>query len=168
MNAFHHIENIKPFLDEVNRCLKVGGKMVMVDEANTPWSRFIFQSFHHEMFDPSEGWSFEKVGPVSSANGALAWIVFYRDRLKFEKWFPALKIVMLKPHTPFRYLISGGVSMRQLLPSFTYPIIKGIETILSPLNRYIGMFLTVEIEKVCHTGALTAYPSEKDAGTPQL
>ena len=148
INVLHHINDVRVFFKELNRCLKIGGKAIMIEPANTLWSRFIYQNFHDEPFDPKEGWGFEKVGSLSSANGAIPWIIFYRDRLQFEEEFPTLKILKLKPHTPFRYLASGGVSMRQLLPSFTYNMVKGIEMILSPLNKYLGMFLTIEIEKV--------------------
>jgi len=146
-DVLHHISNTPAFFEELNRCLKIGGKAVLIEPANTLWSRFIYRNFHHEAFDPSGDWGFEHTGPLSSANGAVPWIIFYRDRPRFEREFPSLRILLLKPHTPFRYLISGGVSMRQLLPSFTYDIVKGIEMVLSPFNRYLGMFLTIELEK---------------------
>jgi len=148
IDVLHHINDARSFFREANRCLKVGGKLIMIEPANTLWSRFIYQNFHHEPFDPSGDWSFEKTGPLSSANGAIPWIVFYRDRSGFEKEFPSLKILQLKSHTPFRYLVSGGLSLKQLLPSFTYNIIRGIEVILLPLNKYLGMFLTIEIVKI--------------------
>lgn len=148
VDVFHHLGDISLFLKEVNRCLKIGGKIVMIEPANTLWARFIWRNFHHEPFEPSAGWHLKGKGPLSSANGALPWIIFYRDRKKFEKKFPFLKILNLKPHTPLRYLLSGGVSFRQLAPSFSYDLIKGLETLLSPLNRYLGMFLTIEIEKI--------------------
>lgn len=148
LDVLHHINNPLAFFKELNRCLKIGGKIIMIEPANTYWGRFIYQNFHHEPFDSSGGWGFENTGHLSSANIAISWIIFYRDRQRFEKEFPSLKILKLKPHTPFRYLISGGVSVRQLLPSFTYYMVKGIEMIISPLNKYFGMFLTIEIEKV--------------------
>ena len=148
IDVLHHINDARSFFREANRCLKVGGKLIMVEPANTLWSRFVYRNFHHEPFDPSGDWSFEKTGPLSSANGAIPWIIFYRDRSRFEKEFPSLKILQLKPHTPFRYLVSGGLSLKQLLPSFTYSIMRGIEVILSPLNEYLGMFLTIEIVKI--------------------
>ena len=127
VDVLHHINNTRTFFKEVNRCLKSGGKLIMIEPANTLWSRFIFKNFHHEPFDYSGGWELTNTGPLSSANAAIPWIIFYRDKKIFEKEFPYLKIVQLKPHTPFRYLVSGGVSLKQLLPSFTYNIIKGIE-----------------------------------------
>ena len=51
-------------------------------------------------------------------------------------------------HTPLLYLLSGGVSLRQLLPSFTYGAVRLLEALLKPLNPYGGMFMTVEIEKI--------------------
>jgi hypothetical protein len=44
-------------------------------------------------------------------------------------------------------LISGGLSIKQLLPSFTYNLIEGLEFMLTPLNSFLGMFKTVELEK---------------------
>ena len=148
LDVLHHLDDVFTFFKGLDRCLKVGGKTVMIEPANSFWSRFVYKNFHHEPFDPSVGWSLKETGRLSSANGAIAWIVFFRDRMWFQKEFPRLKIIKLKSHTPFRYLVSGGVSMRQLLPSFTYDIIRGIEILLSPFNRYIGMFLTIEIMKV--------------------
>ncbi|MEK7173794.1 MAG: glycosyltransferase family 39 protein, partial [Patescibacteria group bacterium] len=147
LDVLHHVGETRKFFHELNRCLTTGGKVIMIEPANTLWSRFLYKHFHQESFDPSAGWEFASTGPLSSANSAIPWIVFYRDRAQFEKEFPTLQIRSLRPHTPLRYVISGGVTMRQLLPSFMYPLVKGIEIILSPLNRHIGMFLTIEIEK---------------------
>lgn len=146
-NVFHHIKDPGHILKELNRCLCPGGKIVMIEPANTLWGRFIWQHFHHEVFDPSAGWRVAGTGPLSSANGALPWIIFCRDREQFEQQFPSLQINQMRYQMPLRYLISGGVSMRPLLPSISYNIVKGIEFLLSPLNPWIGMFFTIEIQK---------------------
>ncbi|MFQ5952911.1 MAG: class I SAM-dependent methyltransferase [Candidatus Omnitrophota bacterium] len=147
IDVLHHTKDVRMFFTEVNRCLKKNGKLIMIEPAATMWSRFIYCHFHHERFDPYGGWDQEEAGRLSLANLAIPWIVFYRDRTTFEALFPSLKIRKLKPHTPFRYLISGGLSFRQILPSFTYSIVKAIEIIAAPFNEYLGMFLTIEIEK---------------------
>ena len=41
---------------------------------------------------------------------------------------------------PLRYLVSGGVSMRSLMPSVAYDAWRLLEAAVSPLNRHIGMF----------------------------
>ena len=148
LDVLHHIGEPFSFLKEAERCLKIGGKIVMIEPANTIWGRFIYKNFHHEAFNPLAGWSLKNGENGFMANGALPWIIFIRDNTEFAREFPGLKIKKLRFHTPLRYLISGGVSMRQLLPSFSYSLIKAIEFILAPLNRYIGMFSTIEIQKV--------------------
>jgi len=147
IDVLHHIQDTRLFFKEAERTLKKGGKIIMIEPANTAWSRFIHRNFHHEEFDADAGWGTRKGDPLSSANTAIGWIVFFRDRNLFEAEFPALKITELKLHTPFRYIISGGLSLKQLLPSFTYGIVKAIEAIVLPLNKYLGLFMTVKLEK---------------------
>lgn len=147
IDVFHHVPDSERFLKELSRCLKPGGQVVMIEPANTLFGRFIYQNFHHEAFEPSAGWKLEGSGPLSCANGALPWIVFSRDRAKFEKMFPEFKLVTFKPHTPFRYLLSGGVSMRQLLPDFTYPAIALLDHALNPVNHLLGMFYKISLTK---------------------
>jgi|GEM_PF-188027 len=148
IDVLHHVNDAARFFREVSRCLRPGGKIIMIEPANTLWSRFVHRNFHHEPFDTAGGWTVGKSGALSGANTALAWIIFYRDRQKFENKFPDLKITQLENHTPLRYIVSGGLSFRQLLPSFTYNVIKGVESLISPFNGCLGMFLTVQVEKI--------------------
>ena len=147
IDVFHHVPDSRQFLSEMQRCLKPGGKIVMIEPANTGFGRLIYKNFHHEPFVPAGTWRLEGEGPLSSANGALPWIVFVRDREKFQSEFPSLKLLQITPHTPFRYLLSGGVSMRQLVPSFSYPLIKGLEQALAFMNSTLGLFYTIQLEK---------------------
>jgi SAM-dependent methyltransferase len=148
IDVLHHIPDVRAFFREATRCLKTGGKVVMIEPANTWWGRFIYTHFHHEGFDPNTGWEFQSQGPISTANGALPWIVFCRDRHQFETEFPKLKIMQVRFHTPCRYLLSGGLTLRQLVPTGSYPIFKGLEFCLSPLGGLLGMFQTIILEKV--------------------
>ncbi|MDH5680435.1 MAG: class I SAM-dependent methyltransferase [Spirochaetota bacterium] len=147
VDVLHHIPDVRRFLSEASRCLKPGGRVVMIEPANTIWSRFVYKNFHHEAFDPRAGWVLEDSGPLSSANGAIPWIVFKRDRKLFEREYPDLDIVEYKSHSPIRYLFSGGVSMRQLVPGSCYSVIKGAEYLLWPFNSLLGMFCTVIVRK---------------------
>jgi len=147
LNVFHHIANPLNCLKEMNRCLKSDGKIIMIEPANTLWRRFIDKNFHHEKFDTNAGWENSGNGPLTTANGAMPWIIFSRDRALFERGFPTLKIRSIELHTNFRYIVSGGLTYRQLLPSFMYSIIKALEWLTSPLNKYLGFFQTIELEK---------------------
>ncbi|MBI3312893.1 MAG: class I SAM-dependent methyltransferase [Candidatus Omnitrophica bacterium] len=148
IDVFHHLPDGLAALKELNRCLKPGGRIVMIEPANTFWGRIIYQNFHHEDFDLNGGWQLKGKGRLSSANIALPWIFFVRDRKKIEQEIPALRLKKMTAHTPFLYLFSGGFTMRQLLPSWAYPIAKGFEFLISPLNPLLGMFYFIEIEKI--------------------
>jgi len=148
VDALHHIQEPILFLKEASRCLKSGGKIIMIEPANTAWSRFIYKNFHHEEFDPKTSWVVDGEDPLYSANGAIPWIIFFRDRDNFQKECPFLKVNKVKFHMPLRYLISGGLSVRQLLPTAAYGIVKALENILMPFNKYIAMFQTIELEKL--------------------
>lgn len=147
VDVLHHIPNARAFFKEAARCLKAGGRVAMIEPANTCWARFIYKNFHHEGFDPSAGWEFESQGPLSTANGALPWIIFHRDRGQFETEFPMLQIIRIRSHTPFRYLLSGGLTLRQLVPGWSYPVFKGLGYCLGPLHGLLGMFQTIVLEK---------------------
>ena len=147
INVFHHAKSPVRFLQEIDRCLRPGGAIIMIEPANTLWGRFIYQTFHHEPFDPHAGWFIEGTKPLSEANGALPWIVFCRDQKKFAQEFPALKVISLQYDMPFRYVLSGGVSFKQLFPAWTYFMVRTIERGLSPLNKFLGMFMKIKIQK---------------------
>lgn len=146
-NVLHHIKDPVLFFNEVTRCLSDGGKIIMIEPYNSIWSSFVYKNFHHEPFDPKADWQIVQNGRLTGANGAMPWVIFFRDRKKFEQEFPNLKIEKLTPHTPFKYLLSGGLSIRQLLPTFMYDLISVVEFALSPINRYIGMFMTIVLKK---------------------
>lgn len=147
INVLHHIKDVEDFFEEANRVLKEAGRIVMLEPANTPWARFIYTRFHHEIFDPGAGWQVGGTRPLLDANDALAWIVFNRDRDVFTRKFPELNIVKCQCHTPIAYLLSGGFTLRQLLPTWTYRVIRGLETVLQCSNHVTGMFQTIVVEK---------------------
>ena len=120
----------------------------MIEPWVTSWSQFIYKRFHHEMFRPeAEDWSFPSTGPLSDANGAIPWIVFMRDRQIFESEFPNLVVDRIRPMLPFRYLVSGGVSMRSLMPAFTHWSWRRLEQILEPRMSSLAMFAFVSVRR---------------------
>jgi SAM-dependent methyltransferase len=147
-NVFHHFSNPQHFLCEASRCIRTGGRVVMLEPWNTPWSRFIYRRLHHEPFEPSaKKWGFDGSGPLSDANGALPWIVFQRDRARFLSDYPEWTIRTVRVTMPFRYLVSGGVSMRSLVPGWTFGLWRILEGCLWPVQRLLGMFAVITLEK---------------------
>lgn len=146
VDVLHHIPGNREFLAEAERSLRPGGIVVMIEPWVTPWSRLIYQNFHHEPFEPNAlDWTIPDSGPLSGANGALPWILFQRDRKLFEEEHKGIEIREIRPFMPFRYLVSGGVSMRQLMPTIAFPIWRRIDTLLST-DRW-SMFALIQLKK---------------------
>lgn len=149
-DVFHHIKDPEKALQEMYRCLKKGGKIVMIEPFVSPLSFIIFRFLHPEKtgFNTRGNWYVSGTGRMSDANPAIPWIIFIRDKDLFNKKFPGYRINKIFSHTPFKYLISGGLSKYQLLPTGFCGIIDKIEKKVSHFNKYISMFMTIEIEKV--------------------
>jgi SAM-dependent methyltransferase len=145
-NVLHHMPDVRRFFAEASRCLRWGGKILLIEPWVTPWSRFVYKYFHSEPFHPeAQEWSFSSTGPLSGANIATPWIVFARDRDKFETEFSDLSIEKIRPFLPFRYLVSGGVGMRSLMPGFTGPAWGRFERNLESQMNRLGMFAFISV-----------------------
>ena len=148
LNVFHHIPRPYLFLEEAQRCLVAGGKILMIEPANSWWGRLIYTRFHHEPFDPEAGWEISQGNPVSNSNQALPYIYFERDIIYFNERFPLLRLNYIRRHSPFLYLVSGGLSYKALLPSAMYGAVRFMERMVSPFNRQLGLFCRIEVEKI--------------------
>lgn len=147
-DVLHHIPCCKSFFSEATRCVKPKGVVIMIEPWVTKWSRFVYSTFHHEPFLPdTKEWEFSGNNSFKSANGALPWIIFERDRICFELEFPEWQIETIRLIMPFRYLISGGLSFRCLMPAQTYVLWKLIETALKPWAKYLAMFAYITLRR---------------------
>lgn len=141
VNVFHHIPDAAKFLSEAARTVRTGGVIAMIEPWFTPWAYFIYKHFHSEAFEPKAlEWRFPFSGPLSSANGALPWIVFCRDRKLFRKHFPTIRIKDISLDYPISYLASGGVSLRSLFPGWSFEFLRKQEGRLAPIMEKIAMF----------------------------
>jgi hypothetical protein len=148
-NVLHHMSKVRLFFAEATRCLRREGKVLMIEPWVTPWSRLIYKKFHYEPFDPdAPAWEFADSGPLSGANGALPWMVLSRDQKEFQEEFPKLQIESVKPFLPFRYLVSGGVGMRSLMPGFTHSAWASLERLLESQMPRLGMFALITLRRI--------------------
>ena len=65
----------------------------------------------------------------------------------FEEEFPKLDVLSIEKHTPFRYILSGGLSYKCPFPAFMHDIILNIEKSMSYFNKYLAMFQTIQLKK---------------------
>ena len=148
-NVLHHVPQPFRFFDEVARCLRPGGVVTMIEPWVSRWSRLVYSRLHSEPFEPDvPGAEMTSTGPLSGANNALPWIVFARDRARFQSEVTRLRLISIRPIMPFVYLASGGVSMRSFSPGWSYPLWRLLESVVAPWNRELAMFAHIQLERV--------------------
>ena len=149
-NSFHHFPDPQRFFEECDRVLTIKGRVIILDPYYGKLAAFLFKRlFNNEKFDKSGEWNQIGNGPMSNANQALSYIVFRRDRNKFEKLNPNLKIVLEFPSgTHLSYLLSGGLNFTQIVPNCFIGLVFFIEGLVQPLNKLISIHHFIVIEKV--------------------
>ena len=150
INCFHHFPNPDLFFNELDRVLVKGCGCILIDPYyGTIAKRFYKKIFDTETFDMTQKeWVNESLGFMNGANQALSYIVFIRDKKKFEERYPNLEIIVQKPLNNYmRYVLSGGLNFRQILPSFFSPIIKFFEFIFMPFNSVFALHHIIVIRK---------------------
>jgi hypothetical protein len=150
INCFHHVPNPDLFFVELERVLDKGCGCILIEPYHGTVARYFYKRiFKSETFDANQkDWNNESMGYMNGANQALSYIVFKRDQKKFEGKYPNLEIVAQRPLNNYlRYLLSGGLNFKQVLPSFFAPAIKCIEFLLIPLNSILALHQVVVIRK---------------------
>jgi SAM-dependent methyltransferase len=147
-HAFHHIPDVERFRREASRVLVPGGVVAMIEVAHTPFARFFFDRFHPEPYDDTvDRWSFEQEDTMMDSNQALSWIVFERDRERFESLFPEFAILDSNTLPWFSYLASGGVTRRNLVPAPLARVIGAMDALLRPLDALMSLHWHLAVQK---------------------
>ena len=149
-NCFHHFPHPDQFFRELDRVLVPGGGAILLEPYYGPFATFLFKRlFRTEGFDKTyPSWETPVAGPMNGANQALSYIVFIRDKKEYERKYPSLRVVhqeLVGNH--LKYLLSGGLNFRQLLPDSFVGFIWLLEKFLSPLNRWIALHHIIVIRK---------------------
>lgn len=148
IDVLHHIPDAASFFSHAAACIKPGGVIIMLEPWLTSWSRFVYRHLHHEPFEPeAQDWKLSTGGPLSKANSALPWIIFERDRKKFKKDFSQFQVKEIKPNFPFCYMLSGGVSLKSMIPGYMYTAVRKIENLAPRWMNTFAMFAKIIIER---------------------
>lgn len=148
-NVLHHFREPANFLKEAERTLASGGRLVCVEPSNS-WLQKLAtnQGSPHEYNDDTvTDWHNEITGRLSHANNSLPWIIFVRDRARFEREFPGLRILKIRYHTFLAFYLSGGFHYKPFVPLVLTPLVILMEKVCRPLCRWLGFEMTIEIEK---------------------
>lgn len=149
-NSFHHFQHPDRFFAELERTLVPGGGAIILDPYYGPFASFLYKRlFRTEGFEKDyPSWETPVAGPMNGANQALSYIVFVRDRAVFRRKHPSLHIVHeQRVGNYLKYLISGGLNFRQLLPDYATPLVGVLEKMLWPLNPWLALHHIIVLQK---------------------
>lgn len=147
-HVFHHIPDVRRFLQEAMRTLVDGGVITMIEVAHTPLSRLLFGRFHPEEYRSGvRGWDLDTSRPCGGANQALSWIVFKRDAGILAREFPDLVVEEIELLPWLGYLFSGGATRRNLIPeAFAQAILK-MDAKTKPLDPFLALHWHIRVRK---------------------
>lgn len=150
-NVFHHFTNYQKVLLEMQRVLTPGGVIVLLEPSFNWISKIIYpRLFSFEGFDLDADPMHVLFNRDSQVvpNQALSWIVFNRELKRFEDEFPKLEIVeRLQLPNGIRYLGSGGLNFKQLIPTHALSILRKFEQsrLFKPLFQRFALHWVVVI-----------------------
>jgi len=149
IDVLHHIPKPGLFFEEVNRCLKKGGKLIMIEPYYSPWGSLVYKNLHHEPWYDIPSWDIPLTsgGRLSDANMLNPHNIFIRDINKFKSLYPKLKVYDIEKINFFYYLLSGGLSFRSLIPNFLGKLVFLFEALLKPCASLLAMHMVIRIEK---------------------
>lgn len=149
-NVFHHFPRPRDFFRELERTLVPGGGAIFIEPADGPVASLLYpRLFSSEGFDKNApAWESRVEGPMSGANQALCHLVFDRDFQCFQAEFPSLEVVHRDVLGNYmRYLVSGGLNFRALLPDRASGVLRRLETWLWPMRGVTGLHRVIVLRK---------------------
>lgn len=151
MNCFHHFPKKEAFFQEMLRIVHPGGGCVLVEPHFGPCASLLYQHlFTSETFDKRvTSWNQDdSAGAMVGANQAASYLVFVRDRSRLSSLFPDVEVVHMQPLDNYlRYLLSGGLNFRPLVPQAAAGVLRLTETLLAPLRPALGLHQVIVLRK---------------------
>ncbi len=155
LDVLHHLAAPMKFLQEAERILVPGGRLVLVEPWITPFSRIIYRYFHQEDCDLSaQPWKLEDPGiahgkKAFDGNQAIPYLLFGAgNRQKTLAALPSFQCIKAEPFCLFAYLLSFGFKPMSLLPEMFYPGVSRLERLSLPLwRRFAALRVLLALEK---------------------
>jgi SAM-dependent methyltransferase len=153
VDVLHHLEFPIMFFREAARVLRAGGRVLMVEPAITWGSTVFYRLFHHEPVRPSadalaEGIPYPGRNPYAG-NQAIPTVLATRERDRFHRLFPALRVARVEWFALAAYPMSGGFRPWTLVGASVARRMLRIERAIEPvLGRFMAFRMMLIVEKV--------------------
>ena len=151
-NVLHHMQYPIRFLSRARNKLRTGGKIIMVEPYFSTLSRLIYLHLHHEPtdFDVDVPCLPEVAGPLSSANMAIPYMIFWGKNFGLAKLLKYYMIDESKTfyYTGISYMATGGISHNIVMPHWLYERIWKIDNWLAnSFYRKFAAFFSITLIK---------------------
>jgi SAM-dependent methyltransferase len=153
VDVLHHLEYPVVFFREAQRVLRPGGRVVMVEPAITWGSTLFYRLLHHEPVRTSadvlvDGIPDPRRDPYDS-NQAIPTLLATRDRKRFHRLFPDLRITRADWFSFAAYPLSGGFKPWSLVGEGGARRLLRIERAVEPLlGRFMAFRMMLVVEKL--------------------
>lgn len=155
LDVLHHLARPVPFLAEVARVLRPGGRLAMVEPGISPLSWWFYHFVHQEPVvlsqDPFAMTTGGSDKDPFDSNQAIPTLLFGREanRLRLADAVPELRVVSIDWLSVAVYPLSGGFKRWCLVPAGWVGSGLALEDRLPlPLRRFCGFRLFVVLERV--------------------
>jgi SAM-dependent methyltransferase len=153
VDVLHHLEVPRRFLQEAQRVLRSGGRLVLVEPAITPLSWIVYRFFHHEPVrmdqDPLADAPPDPHRDPYDSNSALPSLLLGRARQRLARECPGLVVRRVRLFSLIAYPLSGGFRRWTLLPRVLVAPVLWLDRVLEPvLGRVMAFRLLAVMEKI--------------------
>jgi hypothetical protein len=150
--VLHHLKNPIEFLNRAAAKLKSGGKVIATEPFFSALSTVIYKYLHHEAVDlnADEPEQREVRGPLTSANQALPWLIFFRNPEWLQRLNDKFDLAHFsaRPFSALSYMVTGGISHRLPVPPLLYRMLFPVDLALSRrFPRFCAAFFTVTLTR---------------------
>jgi SAM-dependent methyltransferase len=147
VDILHHIYDPDKVFQEMVRVLTPGGKAIFVEPYIAPISGWIRKLFHHEEIDMDADIIYGPDKNPMDGNLAVPTRLFVKNRAYFSDHYPQLTIEKIAFFEFGAYLLSGGFSFPQLMPTSIVNWLHDVEKKMPRISRYIGLKMLVVLSK---------------------
>lgn len=150
-DVFHHLQYPGTALNELNRVLRKGGRVIMLEPCLSLLGCMIYGIFHKEpialtnridWFSPDE-WSPDQIDYYAAQGNATRIFLGKNYSSQLTNW-KKIETIRL---SAFAYAASGGYSISQLYPTKMLPSLRSLEKILNLFPMLFATRLLVILEK---------------------
>lgn len=166
IDGLHHIAKVCTFFEEACRALRTGGRIIILEPYLSPLSFPVYHFIHEEPVDfsrnPLDNESAKKGTLPFDANQAVATILFEKDYHRFHRRFTLLEKTVHRHLLAWNYVLSGGFSHNQLIPTAVAKVLGSVKKIVPLPRRLLAFRLFVVLEKKQPAVRLSMRPDERE------